>query len=104
MTIPRRESMSGISNEIIWCSALIPPINGHLLFADHDESTVIIGKNPIVAKTANNPTLGFAATHPGATGISDVNAAAVPTKSNGANQKIGLSAFAGIIISFDISF
>src|SRR5689334_23385945 len=68
MTMPRRESMSGISNEIIWWSALIPPINGHLLFADHDERTVIMGKNPIVAKTANNPTPGFDTTQPGATG------------------------------------
>ena len=75
-----------------------------MLFADHDESTVIIGKNPIVAKTANNPTFGFAATQPGATGIRDANAAAVPTESNGATQKIGLSAFAGMIISFQINF
>src|SRR5437879_13116443 len=78
-------------------------MNVHLLFAAQAESTAIIGKKPIVAKTANNHTLGFATTHPGATGISDTNAPAVPTNNSGPIQKIGLSAVAVIIISLDIS-
>src|SRR5574341_1342730 len=79
-------------------------MNGNLLFADQDESIVIIGKKPITAKTANSPTFRSATTHPGATGIKEIKAAAVPTNNSGAIQKIGLSAFAGMIISFDISF
>ena len=79
-------------------------MNGNLLFADQDESRVIIGKNPITAKTANNPTSRSATTHPGATGINEIKAAAVPTNKSGASQKIGLSAFAGMMISFYISF
>ena len=80
-------------------------MNGNLLFADHAERIVMIGKNPITAKTASKPTSKSATTQPpGATGISDTNAAAVPTKSTGAAQNKGLSAFAGMIISFEISF
>ena len=83
----------------------MPPMNGYLLFADHAERTVIIGKNPITAKTASNPTSKSATTHPpGAPGLNETNAAAVATNRTGAAQKIGLSAFAGMIISFEINF
>lgn len=79
-------------------------MNGNLLFEDHAERMVMIGKNPIIAKTASRPTSTSATTHPGATGINATNAAAVATNITGAAQKIGLSAFAGIIISFEIHF
>src|SRR3972149_8270401 len=79
-------------------------MKGNLLFEAQDESTVIIGKKPITANTASNPTSTSATTQPGATGINETKAAAVPTKSRGAAQKIGLSALAGMIISFEISF
>ena len=83
----------------------MPPMNGYLLLADQAERTVIIGKNPITANTASSPTSKSATTHPpGATGINETNAAAVATNKTGATQKIGLSAFAGIIISFEINF
>src|SRR3989338_1289697 len=52
---------------------------------------------------ASKPTSTSATTHPGATGINATNAAAVATNIIGAAQKIGLSALAGIIISFEIS-
>jgi hypothetical protein len=73
-------------------------MNGNLLFADHAERIVTIGKNPITANTASNPISTSATTQPGATGINATNAAADATKRTGAAQKIGLSAFAGIII------
>ena len=80
-------------------------MNGNLLLADHAERIVMIGKNPITAKTASRPTSKSATTHPpGATGINATNAAAVPTNNTGAAQNNGLSAFAGMIISFEISF
>ena len=79
-------------------------MNGNLLLADHADKIVIIGKKPITANTASKPTSTSATTQPGATGISATNAAAVPINRTGAAQKIGLSAFAGIIISFEISF
>jgi len=79
-------------------------MNGNLLFADHAERIVMIGKNPITANTASNPKSTSATTQPGATGISATNAAAAATNSTGAAQKIGLSAFAGIIISLEINF
>ena len=79
-------------------------MNGNLLLADHADTIVIIGKNPITAKTANRPKSMSATTHPGATGISATNAPAVAAKSTGAAQKRGLSAFAGIIISLEINF
>ena len=82
----------------------MPPINGYLLLADQADKTVIIGKNPITANTANNPKSMSATTQPGATGIRATNAAAVAANRTGAAQKIGLSAFAGIIISFEINF
>ena len=82
----------------------MPPMNGNLLFADHADRTVIIGKKPIMANTASNPTSKSAITHPGATGIKETNAAAVATNKTGAAQKIGLSALAGMIISLEISF
>ena len=77
-------------------------MNGNLLFADHADRIVTIGKNPITANTPNSPNSTSATTHPGATGMNATNAAAVATNSTGAAQKIGLSAFAGIIISFEI--
>jgi len=55
----------------------MPPINGYLLLADQADKTVIIGKNPITANTANNPKSMSATTQPGATGIRATNAAAV---------------------------
>ena len=76
----------------------------HLLLAAQAVSTDIIGKNPIVAKTASRPTDGFATTQPRATGMRETKAPAVPTKSSGPTQKIGLSGFAGIIYSMEISF
>ena len=79
-------------------------MNGNLLLADHADTIVIIGKNPITAKTANRPKSMSATTHPGATGISATNAPAVAAKSTGAAQKRGLSAFAGIIISLESYF
>ena len=79
-------------------------MNGYLLFADHAERIVMIGKNPITAKNASKPKSISATTQPGATGINATNAAAVATKSTGAAQKIGLSALAGIIISLEINF
>ena len=85
--------------------ALIPPMNGNLLFADHAERIVMIGKESYYSKyTAIRPKSISATTQPGATGINATNAAAVATKITGAAQKIGLSAFAGIIISFEINF
>ncbi len=104
ITTPKTDKISGISNETIWCSARIPPMNGNLLFADHADNTVMTGKNPIIAKTANSPTSASATTHPPrAAGIRETNAAAVPTNNTGAAQKIGLSALAGIMISLDNS-
>jgi hypothetical protein len=79
-------------------------MNGNLLFADHAERIVMIGKNPITANTPSNPRSTSATTQPGATGINATNDAAAATKSTGAAQKIGLSAFAGMIISFEINF
>ena len=80
-------------------------MKGNLLLADHAERIVMIGKNPITAKTASRPTSRSAITHPpGATGISATKAAAVPTNKTGAAQNNGLSAFAGMMISFEISF
>ena len=79
-------------------------MNGYLLLADQADRIVIIGKNPITANTANKPTSRSATTQPpGATGISETNAAAVPTNRIGATQNSGLSAFAGMIISFEIN-
>ena len=78
-------------------------MKGNLLLADHAERIVIIGKNPITAKTASKPTSKSATTHPGATGIKATNAAAVATNNTGAAQNSGLSALAGIIISFEIN-
>ena len=79
-------------------------MNGNLLFADHADKIVIIGKNPITANTPSRPRSTSATTQPGATGIRATNAAAAATKITGAAQKIGLSALAGMIISFEISF
>ena len=80
-------------------------MNGNLLLADHAERIVMIGKNPITANTASRPTSKSATTHPpGATGINATNAAAVPTNKTGAAQNNGLSAFAGMMISFEINF
>ena len=79
-------------------------MKGNLEFADHADNIVMIGKNPITANTASNPTSKSATTHPGATGINATNAAAVPINKRGAAQNIGLSAFAGIIISFETNF
>ena len=87
-------------------------MNGYLLLEDQADNTVMIGKNPITANTAINPTSKSATTHgilsnsspPGATGIKATNAAAAPTNNNGATQKIGLSALSGIIISFETNF
>ena len=80
-------------------------MNGNLLFADQADKIVMIGKNPIIAKTPSRPRSTSATTQPpGATGINATNAAAVATKITGAAQKIGLSAFAGIMISLDINF
>ena len=79
-------------------------MNGNLLFADHAERIVTIGKKPITAKTASNPISTSATTQPGATGINATNAAADATNRTGAAQKIGLSAFAGMIISLEINF
>jgi len=79
-------------------------MNGNLLLADQAERIVIIGKNPITANTAISPTSTSATTHPGVTGINATNAAAVATNKTGAAQKMGLSAFAGIIISFETNF
>ena len=104
MTTPNKDKISGISNETIWNNARIPPMNGNLLFADHAERMVTIGKNPMTAKTASNPISTSATTQPGATGINATNAAADATNRTGAAQKIGLSAFAGIIISLEINF
>ena len=79
-------------------------MNGNLLLEDHADKMVIIGKNPITANTANKPKSISATTQPGATGISATKAPAVAANKTGAAQKIGLSAFAGIIISFEINF
>ena len=79
-------------------------MNGNLLFADHAERIVTIGKNPITANTPSSPMSTSATTQPGATGINATNAAADATKRTGAAQKMGLSAFAGMIISFEINF
>ena len=79
-------------------------MKGNLLFAAHETITVIIGKKPITANTAIKPRSKSATTHPGATGIKATNAAAVATNKTGAAQNNGLSAFAGIIISLEISF
>jgi len=59
-------------------------MNGNLLFADHADRIVIIGKKPIMANTASKPTSKSATTHPGATGINETNAAAVATNKTGA--------------------
>ena len=75
-----------------------------MLFADHDARTVMIGKNPITAKTAIKPRSISATTQPGATGINATKAAAAPTNISGDRIKMGLSAFAGMIISFVTSF
>ena len=55
-------------------------MNGYLLFADHAERIVMIGKNPITANTPSNPKSISATTQPGATGINATNAAAVATR------------------------
>ena len=79
-------------------------MNGYLLLADQADKIVIMGKNPITAKTAIKPTSKSATTQPpGATGINETNAAAVPTNRIGATQNSGLSALAGMIISFEIN-
>ena len=103
ITTPSSESIRGISKETIWKRALMPPMNGYFELADHADRMVIIGKNPIMAKTASSPMSMSATTQPGATGIRETNAAAVATNRTGAAQKSGLSAFAGIIISFEMS-
>ena len=87
ITTPNKDKINGISNETIWNKALIPPMNGYLLFADHAERIVMIGKNPITANTPSNPKSISATTQPGTTGINATNAAAVATKSTGAAQK-----------------
>ena len=58
----------------------------------------------MTANTAIKPKSTSATTQPGATGINATNAAAAATNITGAAQKIGLSAFAGIIISLEINF
>src|SRR5579883_117692 len=78
-------------------------MKGYLLLLAQEKRRAISGKNPRIAKTASKPTLIFAATQPGATGIRVVTAAAVATNAIGAAQKIGLSAPEGTIISFDTS-
>ena len=57
----------------------MPPINGNLLLADHADTMVIIGKNPITANTANRPKSMSATTHPGATGTVSYTHLTLPT-------------------------
>ena len=101
--MPSSDRINGISNATIWYSARIPPMKGNLLFADQDDKSVIIGKKPITAKTAIKPRSTSATTQPGATGIKATNAAAAPINISGDATKISLSAFAGMIISFEIN-
>src|SRR5215813_12783640 len=99
ITTDSADRIKGISNAIIWCRARSPPMNGYLLLLAHENNKAIIGKKPKKANTAIIPTLIFATTHPGATGISATTAVAVTTNNIGAAQKIGLSAPEGTIIS-----
>src|SRR6476469_8772617 len=79
-------------------------MNGYLLLLAHENNNAINGKKPRIANTARRPTLILATTHPGATGINAVTAAAAATNATGEAQKIGLSDPEGIIISFEINF
>ena len=104
ITTDNADKIKGISNAIIWCKALKPPMKGYLLLLAQENNKARSGKNPKNAKTAIRPTLIFATTHPGATGISAATAAAVATNIIGAAQNIGLSAPDGTIISLEMSF
>src|SRR5215467_7435735 len=79
-------------------------MNGYLLLLAQENSKAINGKKPRIANAATRPTSVFETTHPGATGINEIKAAAAATNAIGAAQKIGLSAPDGIMISLEISF
>src|SRR5919112_5962219 len=91
-TTESAESRNGISNAIIWCKALSPPMNGYLLLLAHEKRRAMSGKKPRIANTARRPTSMSATTHPGPAGIRVTTAAAVATYAIGAAQKISLSA------------